>query len=99
MEASCVSTTLFVTLILGIVIWLWKFVNQFWIRPKKLEKFLREQGLNGNPYKPLSGDINDLFKSSMEAEAKPMPLSDDIVPRVLPYFHQTWVKHGMYVCI
>ncbi|OIW06810.1 hypothetical protein TanjilG_03705 [Lupinus angustifolius] len=94
MVAACLSTTLFVTLIVGFVIWLWRIINSYWFIPKKLEKFLREQGLKGNPYRPLSGDLNDLSKSKKEAESKPMPISDDIIPRVSSYLHQSVTKHG-----
>ncbi|KAK2422927.1 cytochrome P450 72A68 [Trifolium repens] len=75
-------------------IWSWKVLNWLWLRPKKLEKLLREQGLQGNPYKILLGDTNDLFKMEKEARSKPMNLSDDIAPRVIPYIQQSVKIHG-----
>jgi hypothetical protein len=57
---------------------------------------LREQGLQGNPYKILLGDTNDLFKMEKEARSKPMNLSDDIAPRVIPYIQQSVKIHGMF---
>ncbi|CAL0310713.1 unnamed protein product [Lupinus luteus] len=94
MVEACVSTTFSVALIVGVVIWLWRILNSYWFRPKMLERLLREQGLKGNPYRPLSGDINDLFKSRKEAESKPMPISDDIIPRVSSYLYQSVNKYG-----
>jgi hypothetical protein len=71
-------------------------LNWLWLRPKKLEKLLREQGLQGNPYKILLGDTKDLFKMEKEARSKPMNLSDDIAPRVIPYTQQSVKIHGMF---
>ncbi|XP_058779452.1 cytochrome P450 72A68-like [Vicia villosa] len=82
-----ILTTLALTL-------LWKILNKLWLKPKKLEKVLREQGLKGNSYRFLVGDIIDILKSRKEATSKPMNLSDDIVPRVFSYFQQSAIKHG-----
>ncbi|OIW06809.1 hypothetical protein TanjilG_03704 [Lupinus angustifolius] len=76
------------------VIWLWRMLNWLWLRPKKLEKLLREQGLKGNPYRLLGGDLKDFHKSLSEAESKPMAISDDIVPHVSSYIQQSVNKHG-----
>lgn len=79
------------------LVWAWKMLHWLWLRPKKLEKLLREQGLKGNPYRLLVGDMKEFFKSEMKARSKPMNLSDDIVSRVFPYGQQTVTKHGMLV--
>lgn len=59
-----------------------------------MEKFLRRQGFNGNPYKPYLGDLKEYGKALQEEHSKPISLSDDIVPRVIPFLIQTFQKYG-----
>ncbi|KAK7244048.1 hypothetical protein RIF29_38866 [Crotalaria pallida] len=92
MEAEWTATKV-VTVIL-VVIWGWRMLNRLWLKPKKQEKLLREQGLKGNPYRFLIGDLKEILKSRKETESKPMALSDDIVPHVSSYLHQSVNKHG-----
>uniref|UniRef100_A0A3Q7HDS4 Uncharacterized protein n=1 Tax=Solanum lycopersicum TaxID=4081 RepID=A0A3Q7HDS4_SOLLC len=71
------------------VIYAWRLLEWVWFRPKKLEKCLRKQGLKGNSYKLIFGDIKEQCKS------KPFNVSDDdLTPRILPYFVQTIKKYG-----
>ncbi|KAI8552357.1 hypothetical protein RHMOL_Rhmol06G0260300 [Rhododendron molle] len=74
----------------------WKAVNWVWLRPKQLERCLRDQGFKGNPYRFLYGDSKDFVPAIIAARSKPMEVNDDdIVPRVLP-IHQYFVNlHGM----
>jgi cytochrome P450 len=65
-----------------------------WFRPKRLERALRKQGLRGTVYRPLSGDLKENAKLNKEARAKPMPLSHDIVTRVMPLFHRAMKEYG-----
>ncbi|XP_058722724.1 cytochrome P450 716A67-like [Vicia villosa] len=88
-----ISCTIFIFLTLGLVC-AWRVLNWLWLRPKKLEKLLREQGLRGNSYRILVGDVKDLFKMEKESKSKSMNLSDDIVPRVSPYIQQCVKIHG-----
>ncbi|KAH6780833.1 cytochrome P450 [Perilla frutescens var. hirtella] len=76
------------------IIWGLKILNWVWIRPKKIEKQLRAQGLTGNPYRLLYGDTNDMAAMIKEAKSTPIKLSDDIVPRVLPLHHHIIKKYG-----
>ncbi|OIW08190.1 hypothetical protein TanjilG_26479 [Lupinus angustifolius] len=82
-----------VTVILSLVV-AWKVLNSIWLRPKRLERLLRKQGLQGNPYRVLVGDVKEMLKMEKEAKSKPMTLSDDIVPRIFSFLHQTLTKHG-----
>ncbi|KAK6132568.1 hypothetical protein DH2020_033670 [Rehmannia glutinosa] len=41
------------------ITWALKLLNWLWFKPRKLEKFLREQGPNGNPYRPFLGVLED----------------------------------------
>ncbi|XP_024632155.1 cytochrome P450 72A68-like isoform X1 [Medicago truncatula] len=88
------TTIILFTLMTLSLIWAWRILNWLWLKPKKLEKLLREQGLKGNSYRLLVGDMNDLLKMRKEATSKPMNLSDDIVPRVYSFVHQSVTKHG-----
>ncbi|KAL5081382.1 hypothetical protein RYX36_009803 [Vicia faba] len=88
-----VSGIIFILGTLGLIS-AWRVLNWVWLKPKKLEKLLREQGLHGNSYRILVGDIKDLFKMEKEAKSKPMNLSDDIIPRVSPYIQKSIKIHG-----
>ncbi|KAK8622590.1 hypothetical protein V6N13_117500 [Hibiscus sabdariffa] len=77
-----------------LVIWGWRVLNWAWLTPKRLERCLRQQGLRGNPYMSLSGDVKQLFAMTKQTTAKPMPLSDDIEPYVSPFLHQILQKYG-----
>ncbi|OMO92604.1 Cytochrome P450 [Corchorus olitorius] len=78
----------------ALLIWGWRILKWVWLKPKKLEKWLRQQGVTGNPYRFLSGDIRENFSMIRQARSKPMPLSDDIVPYVSPFLHQHVNKYG-----
>ncbi|XP_058101146.1 cytochrome P450 CYP72A616-like isoform X6 [Magnolia sinica] len=82
--------------IAGVLIlpWVWKVFNYVWWRPKMLERTLKKQGIHGPPYKLLSGNIVDNFRALKEAQAKPMGLSHQIVPRVAPFHLQTVKNYG-----
>ena len=71
-----------------------RVVNWVWITPKELERYLRRQGLPGTPYTPLVGDIKKNIKMLMEARSKPITLTDDITPRLLPLALKMFNSHG-----
>ncbi|CAF2127615.1 unnamed protein product [Brassica napus] len=60
-----------------------------------LESYLRRQGLSGTPYTPLVGDLKRNFSMMMEAKSKPIKLTDDISPRVVPFPFEMLKNHGM----
>ncbi|KAG5597312.1 hypothetical protein H5410_038544 [Solanum commersonii] len=72
----------------------WRFFNWLWLKPKKLEKYLRQQGLNGNSYKLFFGDLKVGYMISKEAKSKPMNFSHDITQRVSPLLHKTFTNYG-----
>ncbi|OMO74631.1 Cytochrome P450, partial [Corchorus capsularis] len=78
----------------ALLIWGWRILNWVWLKPKRLEKWLRQQGLAGNSYRFLSGDMKEVFSMIRQRRSKPMPLSDDIVPYVFPFLHQHAKKYG-----
>ncbi|XP_009339365.2 cytochrome P450 CYP72A219 [Pyrus x bretschneideri] len=94
MEASLGSVALTVVLV-SIVAWAWSLLNWVWFRPKKLERYLRQQGLGGNSYRLLFGDLKESSMMHKQARSKPMNhLSHDIVPHILPFLHQTVITYG-----
>ncbi|KAH6780696.1 cytochrome P450 [Perilla frutescens var. hirtella] len=77
-----------------VLAWTWKLLNWAYFRPQKLEKMLRKQGLNGNSYRLMYGDLKELMMMIKEANSKPINLGDDIKPRVLPMLTKTIHKYG-----
>ncbi|XP_017222209.2 cytochrome P450 CYP72A219-like [Daucus carota subsp. sativus] len=71
-----------------------KLHQRLWIRPKKLEKQLKELGFKGNPYRFLHGDMKEYFSIAQAANSKPINFSHDIGARLLPYEHRIVEKHG-----
>nr|GMC72711.1 cytochrome P450 CYP72A219-like [Ipomoea batatas] len=78
------------------LVYLWTLLNWAWFRPRKLEKCLRQQGLKGNKYNFLFGDLKQITKSTKEAKSKPMNLSDDISPRVVPFVIDAIQRNDIY---
>lgn len=93
MEFS-VSSMVMSIVCVGLITLGWKVVNWIWLKPKKLERHLRQQGLSGNSYRLLIGDLNDNSKMTKAALSKPMEFSHDIVPYVLPLLHDIFNKYG-----
>ncbi|KAL7105366.1 hypothetical protein ACP275_07G039900 [Erythranthe tilingii] len=79
-----------------LVFWLCKFVNWVWLRPKKIERLFRKQGMNGNSYKFLFGDSKETSLMYEEAYSKPIGINDSIVPRIMPNILHTLKKYGNY---
>ncbi|KAH6780701.1 cytochrome P450 [Perilla frutescens var. hirtella] len=76
------------------LIYAWRLLNWAYLNPKRLEKILRNQGLNGNSYTLVYGDMKEIVRTIEEANSKPINLDDDIKPRVLSFFIKTIQKHG-----
>ncbi|KAL8244501.1 hypothetical protein R6Q59_010759 [Mikania micrantha] len=74
-----------VVVLLVLVAYGWQFFNWVWLRPKAMEKSLREQGLTGNRYRFFFGDLKEMVQMAKEAKLKPIKLTDSIVPRVIPF--------------
>ncbi|XP_043688540.1 cytochrome P450 CYP72A219-like isoform X3 [Telopea speciosissima] len=72
----------------------WKVLEWIWWRPKKLERLLKEQGIEVTPYNLLLGDLKESQRLFKEARSKPMNLSHHIVPRVMPFHLQTIQNYG-----
>ncbi|KAJ1379511.1 Cytochrome P450 [Sesbania bispinosa] len=59
-------TTIAISTVIATVLiwWIWSALNWVWFRPKSIEKRLKQQGLQGNSYRPLVGDIRDMLLAS-----------------------------------
>ncbi|KAJ9554677.1 hypothetical protein OSB04_018722 [Centaurea solstitialis] len=78
-----------------LVLFVWRVLSFLWLKPKKMEKFLRDQGLKGTSYRFMVGDFKDVEKMRNEAISKPMSVTDhNIAPRVLAFFHKSVAYHG-----
>ncbi|CAA7038118.1 unnamed protein product [Microthlaspi erraticum] len=93
MEISLASVTVSIAIAL-VSWWVWRTLNWVWFKPKMLESYLRRQGLSGTPYTPLVGDLKKNFTLLTEARSKPIKLTDDIQPRVVPFPLQMLKTHG-----
>ncbi|KAM7266891.1 hypothetical protein ACFE04_009057 [Oxalis oulophora] len=72
-----VSIILVVVSIIG-----WRVADWLWLKPKRLEKCLWQQGLRGNRYRLLVGDLKDLVRLTTDAKSRPMEsFNHDITPR------------------
>lgn len=77
-----------------VVVIAWRLLNWVWIKPKRLEKILRNQGFKGSSYKLLYGDMKELAAAKKLARSKPISLSDDFLPLAAPTVHMAMSKHG-----
>ncbi|KAI3695996.1 hypothetical protein L1987_79002 [Smallanthus sonchifolius] len=68
---------------------IWRISNWLWIEPKRIEKFLKDQGLKGTSYRFMYGDLKEMVRMMNEAKSKPMNLTHDIAFRVSPFFHKS----------
>ncbi|KAI3755711.1 hypothetical protein L1987_55517 [Smallanthus sonchifolius] len=91
---SIATKVVLAIVVVVIVRWGWKILNWVWLKPKKLEKSLREQGYNGNSYQLLKGDVIELGRMMKEARSTPMPVSHDITSHVMPFEHYIFNKYG-----
>ncbi|CAI9113135.1 OLC1v1013678C1 [Oldenlandia corymbosa var. corymbosa] len=72
----------------------YKVLNWAWIRPKRLERILREQGFRGNAYRPLLGDQYESGKLIREAMSRPIAIDQDANKRIIPHIIKSVEKHG-----
>ncbi|EFH59147.1 CYP72A15 [Arabidopsis lyrata subsp. lyrata] len=93
MEISVASVTISVAIAV-VSWWIWRTLQWVWFKPKMLESYLRRQGLVGTPYTPLVGDLKRNFSMLAEARSKPINLTDDITPRIVPYPLQMFKTYG-----
>ncbi|MFS8031025.1 putative secologanin synthase [Helianthus anomalus] len=86
-----------VTVTMAVAVYGWRFLKLVWLLPKAMEKSLREQGLNGNHYRFLFGDMKEMVQMTNEAKLKPIKLTDSILTRVIPFYDACANTHGTYL--
>ncbi|KAL9297988.1 hypothetical protein ACSQ67_023884 [Phaseolus vulgaris] len=96
MELSLSSSILCVlTVIIAVLpIWAVKTLNSLWLRPKRLEKLLRAQGLHGDPYSLSRPSSNHNQPPQDTPHSESFVLSDDVAPRIFTQAHNTVAKYG-----
>ncbi|CAO2832524.1 unnamed protein product [Amaranthus hypochondriacus] len=95
MEILRVSSVVISVVCIVVVTGFIRGLNWVWLRPKRMERFLRQQGIYGTSYKLLFGDLKDM--SSMRTQALKTPMngfSNDYFSRVEPYRHQLMTNLG-----
>ncbi|KAC9216387.1 hypothetical protein E3N88_46175 [Mikania micrantha] len=94
MEAISMSLSVVWMVVVTVMVNLWWFFNWVWLRPKRMEKGLREQGLAGNRYRFLFGDLKEVAQMTEQAKLQPVKLSESIVPRVIPFYYKSANIYG-----
>lgn len=68
-----------------------RIISFVWLKPRKIEMHFESQGIRGPPYKLLMGNAKDMMKMMQQASYTTMEFSNDILPRVLSFYHE-WTK-------
>ncbi|CAM0958961.1 unnamed protein product [Alopecurus aequalis] len=72
-----------------------QLLQVLWLRPRRLERVLRAQGLRGTSYCFLTGDLNESHRLNKEARSRPFPLGcHDIGQHIFPLIYNTAREHG-----
>ncbi|MFS8010031.1 putative secologanin synthase [Helianthus anomalus] len=93
---DAVTNTVAISCAIVVVLYAWKIINILWVRPKKLEKLLRNQGFKGNKYKFLFGDMKEFAMSFQQSRTKHLDINDEdgVLPYVVAFNHQHLQKFG-----
>ncbi|PPR92605.1 hypothetical protein GOBAR_AA28067 [Gossypium barbadense] len=69
------------------------FLFYWWI-PHRVQFIMNSQGIRGPPYEFIRGNNKEAAQMLMEASTKPMALTHDIFPRVMPHVYSWINKYG-----
>ncbi|KAK7405286.1 hypothetical protein VNO78_06486 [Psophocarpus tetragonolobus] len=93
--SSSATTICVVTVIVAVIpLWALHMLNSLWLRPKRFEKLLRAQGLNGEPYSLFIRKSNHSNTQQDHNSSQPFALSDDVTPHVSSLVYATIAKYG-----
>ncbi|XWS22367.1 hypothetical protein CRYUN_Cryun29cG0027700 [Craigia yunnanensis] len=79
---------------LYLLIALLKVLYEYWWIPLRIQHILRSQGVKGPAYKFIHGNNKEVTKLRKEALSKPMALTHDIFPKVLPDVYSWIDRYG-----
>ncbi|KAK4285793.1 hypothetical protein QN277_002442 [Acacia crassicarpa] len=92
------ATTLVASLVTAIIVvrWGWKMVKWLWLNPKRMERVLRDQGLQANPYRLWIGDLWKMIKMQEQVKSLAIPSDHphDLAPRVCSFHHHIVKEYG-----
>ncbi|KAL9994785.1 putative 11-oxo-beta-amyrin 30-oxidase [Helianthus debilis subsp. tardiflorus] len=95
---DAITNTFALSCAIVVVLCAWKIVNMIWVRPKKLEKFLKKQGFKGNKYRFLFGDMKELSmifqQSKVNSKHIDIDDGDEVLSHVVGFPLQSLKKHG-----
>ncbi|KAI7751116.1 hypothetical protein M8C21_028710 [Ambrosia artemisiifolia] len=95
---DAVKNTFAISCAIVVVLCAWKIVNMVWVRPKKLEKFLKNQGFQGNNYKFLFGDMKEFSMMSQQSKSRFQNINiddgDAVLSHVVAFSHHSLQTHG-----
>ncbi|XP_057485067.1 cytochrome P450 CYP749A22-like isoform X2 [Actinidia eriantha] len=66
-------------------------LHKIWWTPISIKHTTRSQGIGGPPYKFLCGNDKEILKMRIESMSRPMDLSHNVFPRILPRQH-SWLN-------
>ena len=66
-------------------------IYKLWWTPIRMQNFMASQGIRGPSYRFIHGSTKEVLAMKKEAMAKPMTLSHNIFPKVLPQIY-TWIN-------
>ncbi|KAG8473610.1 hypothetical protein CXB51_035951 [Gossypium anomalum] len=69
------------------------FYKYWWI-PHRVQFIMNSQGIRGPPYEFIHGNNKEATQMLMEASTKPLALTHDIFPRVMPHVYSWINKYG-----
>lgn len=82
---------LFSSLCIYLTFTLVKVLHKLWWTPIRIQNFMASQGIRGPSYRFIHGSTKEVLIMKKEAMAKPMTLSHNIFPKVLPQIY-TWIN-------
>ncbi|KAF9674229.1 hypothetical protein SADUNF_Sadunf10G0105800 [Salix dunnii] len=82
---------LFCPLCIYLTFMLVKVLYKLWWTPIRMQNFMASQGIRGPSYRFIHGSTKEVLAMKKEAMAKPMTLSHNIFPKVLPQIY-TWIN-------
>ncbi|KAL3511852.1 hypothetical protein ACH5RR_024569 [Cinchona calisaya] len=74
-----------------LVIFLYKILVIYWWIPRRIKHHFLKQGIRGPKYHFFLGNLKELSSLMSKASSQTMPLSHNILPRVLSFYHH-WKK-------